>query len=287
DADGMFVLPKLDPQLLFRILVAADGYEPTFATKVDPKAGPLDVSIKPRPAATQNDAHLIRGRVVDDLGKPVVGAVLNPNMIRRGTRRHFGLDLLDPVAVTNEQGEFLVASRGPFDGATFHVEARGFAKEITNELSPGEKNARIELSTGCIVTGRLLRDGEPVVGAEVGIVQESRNSESFLGTWRIGTDEDGIFLFDNVSPNEKYVLHAITESIPAGGVTVVKHIKTRSDGQRLNTGVLEVVRGAVLSGRVILADGKPIPPGIRLGLYREEAWDSSRSELDEEGRFTL
>src|SRR4051794_9454472 len=45
--DGAFRIAELDPGLIFRVLVIADGYRPKYAEKVDPAAGPLSVALSP------------------------------------------------------------------------------------------------------------------------------------------------------------------------------------------------------------------------------------------------
>lgn len=287
DMDGRFSIPSLDPELLLRVLVAADGYEPTFATKVDPLAGRLDVSVKARPVEGLDPKLTIRGRVVDHEGKPVLGAVLSPRGVRRDRTTRFGGNAVDAVAVTNADGEFLFAAQEAFDAAAFLVEARGFANEVSPEFSAGSSDGRIELGTGCVVTGRLLRDGKPVAGAKVGLVQENRRSATFLGPKEIGTDANGVFLFDNVGPDESYALYGMIDSLPAGGATEAMRIVTGFDGVSLDVGNIEVIPARTLAGRVVLADGTPVPPDTRIGLYRETAWDTSGAVIDTEGRFAL
>ena len=41
DKTGAFIIPSLDPQLIFRILVVAEGYEPMFVPYIDPAMGPM------------------------------------------------------------------------------------------------------------------------------------------------------------------------------------------------------------------------------------------------------
>src|SRR5690606_20853338 len=90
DTRGRFLMESLDPELLCRVLVAADGPEPVFASKVDPSSGPLTVSIKRRSTESLDQKRTISGRVVNHEGKPVVGAVLEPSGVRRGQTTHCG-----------------------------------------------------------------------------------------------------------------------------------------------------------------------------------------------------
>ena len=54
-----------------------------------------------------------------------------------------------------------------------------------------------------------------------------------------------------------------------------------------DVGDVEVKAGHKLSGRVVLADGKPVPAGTRVLLSREEAWDSAQTVVDKEGRLSF
>ncbi|HEX7153497.1 MAG TPA: carboxypeptidase-like regulatory domain-containing protein [Thermoanaerobaculia bacterium] len=63
--DGAFRLRELDDALVFRLLAVAEGYEPAFAGKVDPRDGTVTIAMKKR----ASEGILIRGRVVDPEGK--------------------------------------------------------------------------------------------------------------------------------------------------------------------------------------------------------------------------
>src|SRR5947209_6234012 len=46
DAQGNFKIEALDPQLVFRILIAGKGYKPKYASKVDPAKGPMKAELE-------------------------------------------------------------------------------------------------------------------------------------------------------------------------------------------------------------------------------------------------
>ncbi|RPJ73702.1 MAG: carboxypeptidase regulatory-like domain-containing protein, partial [Acidobacteria bacterium] len=76
--NGAFEIAGVDPSLLFRVGVAADGYVASFQEDVDPTAGPISVSLTPEPALPTNPRRVLRGRVVEPHGSPVVGALIEP-----------------------------------------------------------------------------------------------------------------------------------------------------------------------------------------------------------------
>ena len=48
-----------------------------------------------------------------------------------------------------------------------------------------------------------------------------------------------------------------------------------------------MTQGHRIKGRVLLSDGKALPPKTRLVISREDAWDVQRVFLDQEGRFEI
>src|SRR5688500_8036309 len=51
DGSGSFRLKELDPSLVFDLLAVADGYEPAFARRVDPRSGTVTITLTPRSVA--------------------------------------------------------------------------------------------------------------------------------------------------------------------------------------------------------------------------------------------
>ena len=48
---------------------------------------------------------------------------------------------------------------------------------------------------------------------------------------------------------------------------------------------IQVKRGLRFRGQVVLSDGKPIPPGMRIIIGADHAWDSQEQLLAPDGRF--
>jgi hypothetical protein len=110
DAAGKFTLPKLDAELVFRVLVVAEGFQPTLVPNVDPLRAPLAAKLSPFPEML-DPRHTLRGRVIDTKGKPIVGATVEPFGAKVGERRWWGtLKGVDALAVTNLRGEFVITS---------------------------------------------------------------------------------------------------------------------------------------------------------------------------------
>ena len=286
-ADGTFTIQALDPTLIFRVLVIAEGYRPRFVAKVDPATGPIRAVLEPMNLDQVPPERIVRGRVVDPSGQPVAGASVEARLFRTEEFSGFSPDIFDPLAITNLAGEFALVSRSPIRDVSLRIAARNLAPHIFPKQTPSAIPPRLELGVGAAVTGRLLRGGEPLGGATVGLVQAERSLDDFLGQVEIGTDADGRFLFSNVAPNEDYFVYGIMASLAGQGAVPARRIKVGDARSRADAGALTVEPGHRIAGQVLLADGKPIPPGTRVMVSREEAWDSLRTTLDAAGRFEL
>jgi len=108
--------------------------------------------------------------------------------------------IVDPVAVTNLRGEFLLTSKSPIKSITAKVQARGLASKIFRELEPTAPKQELKLGRGVTVTGRILHQGKPLAGVIVGLAQARRTPEDFLGPTQIATDASGRFVFSSVAP---------------------------------------------------------------------------------------
>ncbi len=288
DAQGEFKIDSLDPQLIFRILVVAKGYKPKFVSKVDPAKGPLAVDLEAVETREITPDKSIHGRVVDPEGKPVVGAVVEAHGIRKkndaGTM--WGqLPGVDPLAVTDEAGAFLLTSREPFEGLDVRVEARAFAHKQFTMLASGTVRHTLTLTEGATVTGRVVKNAKPLAGVSVGMAGSDRSAENFTGNFDVGTDTEGRFGFVNLPPNVDYFIYGLMGTLKTYGAIPIRKVHTGEDGATLDAGDLVVESAQRLAGRVVCADGQPVPAKTRLLVSREAAWDSMQVELDKDGRF--
>ena len=275
---GEFRIAKVDEALVFRLLAVADGYEPAFAPKVDPRNGAVSITLTKRPAGAEN---VVRGTVVDPDGKLVVGATVVPQAVREATRTGYGrIPGVDPLSVTNDRGEF--ALRVPA-GTTLdvRVRARNFAQKIEENLAPGSPRT-IRLGMGTTVVGRLVRDGRPVAGAAVGFVQKGRASATFMGAEEIGTDEEGRFVMTALPPGFEYFVYPKIEGLTPFA-TEAKLVCTATEGTSIDAGTFALRRGRQIRGRV----AGSLPPDVKIALFREHGADAIEVVPDGEGRFAF
>lgn len=285
--DGQFVIESLDPDLIFRVLVVADGFEPAFVTKVDPVSAAMSATLKPIDPSHLQPGHAIRGRVLDAANDPVVGATVSLQAIARpnGGKCYGCQDDLEPLAITNQRGEFAFTSSNTGVVIDLKIEARGMATRLFADLPQSDEPRVLTMGAGVLVRGRLLKDGQPLPNAEIGLVQTQRWAEKYIGDYTIGTDGEGRFELPNVAPDDVYYIYGKMNSLRGIGSIPVREIRVGGDETEQDVGDLPVEPGHSFAGRVVLSDGNPIPPHTRITFGRENAWDVQIIELDDEGRF--
>jgi hypothetical protein len=297
DSSGNFTIPSLSPDLYFEILIVHDGYLPVIVKKVDPaKPGPT-VELKAREALTDS-RRVLRGLVVDAQHRPIRDAVVQPQgilgeMQNRGRGSMYGSILgLEPVAVSNEKGEFELAHAEPFDAMVVQVEVRGMAPKIFTSLASGSERHILAVTEGATIRGRLLQGGKPVPNAEVGLIARKHGWGANLvlvgyplPEIRVGTNDDGRFAITNVPPGVDWYLYGKMESLAARGGAPIIECTTRSDGEEVDVGDLSIVPPLHLRGKVVLSDGKPLPTVMRVTVGSDRAFDSQTTILTPDGVF--
>jgi beta-lactamase regulating signal transducer with metallopeptidase domain/uncharacterized GH25 family protein len=288
DEQGNFKIESLDPSLLFRILVVAKDCKPKFVPKVDPSKGPVKVKLEPVESREVLPDRTVRGQVVDPAGQPVVGAVVEAHGIRK--KNDIGtmwgtLPGVDPLAVTDEHGEFLLTAKDPFEALDVRVEARALAHKQFTKLTSGTTLHKLALTEGATITGRVTWQGKPLAGVSVGLVSSKRDMENFTGNFDVGTDAQGRFSLVNLPPDVDYMIYGMMGTLHKYGATPAQPIHAGGDGSTTDAGELEVGPAFRLAGQVVCADGAPVPAKTRLLVGREGAWDSMQILLDKDGRF--
>ncbi len=283
--DGGFKFDSLDPNLLFRLLVVAGGYQPKFVTKVDPETAEPQVAMKPISQEDLKSKSRIAGIVLDEEGKPVVGAVIGPQGVERGAGTQWGGTdaFVDPLAVTDEKGHFLLLCKDNVDSVYATVTGPNVAPRWF-QFKPGRDHL-VRMQEGVTVTGQVELKGKPAKGVVMGLSTTNRMCGKFFNCDELATDNAGRFLMPNVPPGREFVLYSKMDSLAGQGVTPRKVFSTGDSGTTMNLDKLMVQPGYRLAGQIVLSDGKPIPPHTRLLLSRENAWDQTEIELDPQGRF--
>jgi hypothetical protein len=293
DGTGSFSLTNLDPELLFELLVARDGYSPKFIEKVDPAiSGPQTTSLTKR-LRVDDPKDVVRGRVVDQHGRALRDAVVIPIGVHGADHSIYGtIKGLESIAVTDSRGRFELAHSEAISGMLLQVEARGMATKLV-AVPTGAKRHSITVFDGATIRGRLVNQGKPVVRAEIGLIAQDKggfgDNLKIIGNpypeVRIGTQDDGSFLIPNVPVPVAWYVYAKMESIASLGSTNPVESSTIRDGELLNVGDLQVIPGHRLRGRVRLSDGARIPDQMRITIGADRVWDSQTVVIGPDGTF--
>jgi protocatechuate 3,4-dioxygenase beta subunit len=286
DGHGRFRIPAVDPGLVFRLLAVRDGYEPAFLAAADPLKGESALELRPTDRSPDPE-RLITGRIVDPSGAPVVGATVEPLGYRTFEGGDFGsVPGLDPLAISDQRGEFRF--RVPEVGAFAYalINARGLAPRVAANLVAGAPRD-VQLGLGTVLTG-VVRDpaGRGVSGAVVHAVPADQRVETFTHWQEIATDETGRFTLQNVPAQREVTVAVRMDSLRQAGLGTA-HLTLMTEGEGSVTGSIDLTAtpAAPLAGRLVLKDGKPVPPGTRVVLWRQRTFDTQEAVVGADGAF--
>lgn len=283
DAEGHFRIESLDPSLNFGLRVLAPGYWPFLKTSVVPDAGPVELKIDPRDLSKIPAERHVQGRIMDSNGNPIEGATLDVEGVDRGDGSTWGCVDVDAMVITDSNGEFHITGPKPFTAIHAVIEAKGLAKRWV-QLESG-KTALVRINGGATVRGRLLYKGQPLTGIRLGVATVERACGTHLTGFQATTGTDGRFTFENIPPTIKFQVFSIMDSARKAGASLRKEFESGKNGEMTELGDLQAQPAHRISGKIVLADGKPLPPQTRLMLDRSQAWDFSLATLDADGYF--
>lgn len=283
---GEFMIEPVNPTLMFRLLVLAKGYRPDFIRDVDPQFGSGHLTLKPLKMTNAPLENRVSAKLIDPEGTVVTGARINVEGTRFGPYSYSSSTSgrVDPMAVSDENGEFFLDCTNDINAITVSIEPRGLAKRRM-WLETGKAHL-LRLKEGVAVIGRLLRDGQPVAGASVSMNTEDRSSEVFMRGFDIATDSEGRFKLPNIPANNRFVLYTKMKEMQELGVALgPQRLATGADGTTVDLGDLKLGPAYTLRGRVVTADGQPLPSRAHIYLGLEDAWDNQDIRADDEGWF--
>lgn len=293
DTEGTFTIAGLNPDLRFKLMVVKEGFTAAFIDQVDPEKGPAPAaSLKARPPIADT-SQVVRGRVVDAQGKPVKDAVVEQEGVGYkgpggGIGHRFGgpADWIDPLSVTNEQGEFEIAYSKPAVEMILRVSPRGMAQKLFTEPT-GPDRKTMTVTDGATIFGRVLQpDGKPAANVEVGVMAHSRRAGTGFPEMVIGTREDGTFAITNVPVGRILYVYPKMESLaPLGFAGNPAPLETKDDGQEIHMSDLKLQPAYMLRGKVVLSDGAAVGREMRVTIGSDEIMDSQMVVLGPDGTF--
>jgi protocatechuate 3,4-dioxygenase beta subunit len=276
-ADGYFRIEDRRPGESVDVDASRAGYAPAQASGVQvPPDPPIRLELKPSAA--------VEGRTVDPDGKPIAGARVSvhpsdPMSMGRGFRAFSAS--MSRQAVSDETGFFRLEDVIP-GGIELMAMATGYQQaEIQNlEVRSGQELRSLEvvLAPGAVVEGRVLSpSGQPLAGAEVGVVQPSHGFGFGFGA--ATTDGDGRYRLEGVAPG--------TRSVQAEHKSYRRAIKELDVRLGENTLDLRLEGGVEVSGRVVDEGGQPVP-SARVSLREGwSSWNRPSATSAADGSFTL
>jgi hypothetical protein len=292
DATGVFTIKNLAPDLFFDLLVVRNGYSPVFINRVDPLNGPAKAALALRAAVIDPD-RAVRGQVVDSHGLRMRAAVIQPEVLQTPEGSAIApIRGLEPVAITDQNGNFELAYDKNASRMLIRVGARGKAPKVAL-LPTGGNRTTITVSEGALIRGRLIKEGKPVSGAEIGLAPRTPGgigsnftiTGDFYDEVHIGTEADGSFAIPNVPAPVDWYIYGKMESLLALGATGTLECKTLRNGEEINVGDIEVRPGYHVRGIVKLSDGASLQSGMRITISRTSGPDSQTVALGADGRF--
>jgi hypothetical protein len=249
-ADGFFRIEDRAAGETIDLLARRTGYAVAAAPGIQlPAEKPVRLVLTP--------ALAVEGRAVDPDGRPVPGAmvfILPDDMMSMAAMS----GMAQPMeAVADTDGLFRIEGVPP-GSIELHAVALGRQQATLKnlEVRPGQDLTGLEvvLAAGAIVEGRILSSsGQPVVGAEVELVEEKM---SFGG---VSSDGDGHYRLEGVAPGMRTVLvsHQSYRSIQ-------RQVEVREGSNALDL-TLEAGSSRI-SGRVVDQGGASIA-NARVYLY--------------------
>lgn len=232
---------------------------------------------------------VLKGRVTDPLGHPIAGATVTAWGIKALDSHIMGDStasrMVHSPATTDADGNFVLNAKEPVLALDLNVSARDFAPRKFMLVPAGEKENLIQLAPGRSVIARVVKDGRPLAGVDLGLVMTNRNANTFEGPFNATTDAQGVARFDHVPAGLDYTVFGKIKSLmPYGALPATKlHVEDLAEPK--NLGDLAVAPAYKVSGQVVLSDGKPFPLDSAIYISGENAWDSLTIPLAPDGRF--
>lgn len=285
DGQGQFLIEPVNGDLLYRLLVVAKGFRPDYIKDADPLFGSTELRLKAHKWPDATEEHKIIGKIIDPDGKPVGGTVIEVQGSRYGPYSYSSATgRAETLGGTDENGEFVIHCTNDLAAVTVSLNAHGLAKKRM-WLEPGKAHL-IRLKRGVEVTGRLMRDGNPVPGVSVSMNTEERESSVYMRGFDSVTAPDGTFRIPNVPANTKFYLFSrMKDMAKLGAALTPQLVSTGADETALNLRDILVRPAHTLRGKVVVADGKPLPSNTRLNLSLENGYDNQQVTLKEDGLF--
>ncbi len=162
---------------------------------------------------------------------------------------------------------------------------RNFLDDSTRVDSTGRVAEPLSLGRGVEVTGRVVKNGKPLVGVVIGLKHCDTDFELGPGAGsETSTDAHGYFRLSHILADAEFWAYAKIGSVPGDGAVSPQRIQTSEHGTTTDIGELHAEQGRMLAGRVVCSDGKPVP-SVLVSFRCPNVEGGGFLELEKSGRF--
>ncbi|MBT5706942.1 MAG: carboxypeptidase regulatory-like domain-containing protein [Verrucomicrobia bacterium] len=290
DTTGHFEIPNLDPKLRFELLLVADGYVSAFHPNIDPAEDQPVITLQPYDSTQIAPNQLSRGRVIDSYGDPIANAIIEVRGWSTEETTTWGRSrrvMKTPIAVTNSNGQFELATRQEVTSLQIDISCRNYAHQEFYDLALGGLEQAFTLFTGVTVSGRLIHNGQPVANRRIQINSQRSTPRSNFTHNAVVTNPRGEFVFYNLPSTLTFNVAAAIDSIPELGRTPIRRIGPWTEGHSEDIGDLAIEPGFRISGTVKTLDGQTLPETSLLLIDHRDTWGLRSFPLSSDGKFAL
>lgn len=277
---GEFKIKGLSDLLQFTLAAGASGHQGTVSEYVDPASNPaLELKLSPLP--NQEESNRIKGQVVDLEDKPIAGAELRVQTIRRASGIIGGSDdSVTTLTLSDNEGNFELSAGDHIVAFDVRGVATGYAANEVHWSRTDNRDLKIELGRGASLKGKLVFQGKPVPNVEVGLVQKNRIIGNIVTPQEVHTDESGEFHFEGLPPDLDYTIYTHTgQNAPAA--LPVTLVTAPGHGERAQFGEIPLQSPSRLTIIVKTEDGSKLPKDSYVMVMRQEAWRGAKEVLQQ------
>ncbi len=286
DADGRFTIADLAGNVSFTVVVAAAGLKRALIEDVIPEKRPVEVTLVPSKLKfVRSTANDVRGQVLLPDGSPAAGAIVVPRGYRQGDTGLEGpMDNVAESTVADRDGRFSISSTKYLSAMHLEVAARRTVRQFFMNVPTGVSDQELQLVKGVGVRGRVILDGEPAAGIDVGAIWTKHHSGCWFGPWDTTTDEEGRFMLATLTPDEDLCVFGYMKSLGDQGVLTAVPLRG-GDGDEIDLGDLHAKPGFGLCGWLKLKGGAALPEHTRVCITRAMTRDQIEMPARADGYF--
>lgn len=263
--DGTFALPATAGT--YAVTIAGTGFV-TTSTDIAVSEG-TDVDLG---TIVVESGRSISGRVVDERGIPVAGAVVVAGALVSGGGSTFYVkteSLGAKDAVTDAHGRFVLSGFPP--ASLTVVAGTASARSASVQLPPSAGSTALDLvlTATSSLEGKVTRNGQPLADALITASPVGAMWSSFFVT----TGPDGAFAFDALAPGA-YVVYPMLGRGPFPGAMYMRRVEV-VQGAKAEVAIDATPGAVTLAVTVTTETGLPLPAGgagaLELAMHPQTA----------------